>query len=159
MAQMRLQSGYCIDTCALIDLDPYPQDIFSKLWQDLGRLAKDGLLIAPNEVYNEIGREYDGDVQRWTRKNREMFIELDEDQIIVVKAIEKEFKDFVDTEKTIPDADPFLIALAKSRGNWTVVTQEKPSTNLIPKIPDVCKSIGIPCINLFDFFRNCNLKY
>jgi len=160
VTQIRLQSGYCIDTCALIDFgESYFQDIFPGLWGDMERLAIDGLLIAPTEVYKEIARTYDGEIQRWTRQHKEMFIELDDEQIREVKAIEKRFGNLIDPDKTIPDADPFLIALAKSRGNWTVVTQEKPSTKLKPKIPDVCQILGIPCVNLYNFFKKCDWKY
>ncbi len=37
MIQARLTKGYCIDTCALIDLWRrfYPPDIFKKLWKDI----------------------------------------------------------------------------------------------------------------------------
>jgi hypothetical protein len=159
VAQTRLRSGFCIDACALIDLDPYFREIFPTLWEDMGALVRDGLLVSPIEVYREIGREYDGDVQRWTKEHMAMFIELDEDQIKEVKAIEKRFDDLIDPDKTIPDADPFLIALAKSRDKWTVVTSEKLSTNLKPKIPDVCKALDIPCVDLRNFFMQANLKY
>lgn len=125
----------------------------------MGKLVRDGLLIAPIEVYREIGREYDGDIQRWTKEHMDMFIELDDDQIKEVKAIMENFEDLIDSNKTIPDADPFLIGLAKSRGNWTVVTSEKPSTNLRPKIPDVCKALEIPCMDLYNFFIQAGFKY
>lgn len=159
MAQTRLQSGFCIDACALIDLDPYFREVFPTLWEDMGKLVRDGLLVAPKEVHKEIGREYDGDVQRWTKEHMMMFIELDEDQMKEVKAIEERFENLIDSDKTIPDADSFLIGLAKSRGKWTVVTSEKPSKNLIPKIPDVCEALEIPCIDLYNFFLQAGFKY
>lgn len=48
-------------------------------------------------------------------------------------------------------ADPFVIALAQERG-LTVVTAEK-SKPTKPRIPDVCKALGVPCITLVELFR------
>jgi len=160
VVQTRLQKGYCIDTSALIGLDSYPEDVFPRLWEDMEGLVNDGLLIAPSEVYRELGRKYEGDVQKWTRKHREMFVDLDEEQIKEVKAIQHTFPNLVDPNKTMPDADPFLIALARCRGGWVVVTLETVSKNIFkPKIPNVCEYFGVKYINLLGLFRECNWKY
>lgn len=161
MVQTRLHKGYCIDTSALIDLSSYPKDIFPGLWEDLEGLVNAGLLIAPSEVYRELGRKHEGDVQRWTRKHREiMFVDLDEEQIKEVKAIQHKFPNLVDPNKTMPDADPFLIALARSRGGWVVVAQETMSENIYkPRIPNVCEYFGVKYINLLGLFRECNWRY
>jgi hypothetical protein len=54
-------------------------------------------------------------------------------------------------------ADPFVIGLARMNGA-TVVCEEhrKPSA---PKIPDVCDSLGIPCIPLLELVRREGLSY
>jgi len=160
LIQLRLREGYCIDTSALIDLhtNHYPPDIFPGLWKDLEYLVDQGLLIAPDEVFQEI-RVKDDELAKWGKANKKMFIPLDSDQSREVSAILEKFPGLVDRNKTIPEADPFLIALAKCRA-WTVVTSEKPSNSSVrPKIPNVCKSLNVRWIKLLEFFREIDLKY
>jgi len=155
-----LQGGYCIDTSALIDLhtNHYPPDIFPGLWKDLESLVYHGLLIAPDEVFQEICRKDDG-LAKWGKSNRKMFIPLDSDQIQAVSNILERFPGLVDQNKTIPDADPFIIALAKCRA-WTVVTSERPNNSPDrPRIPNVCNSINVRWITLLEFSRAAKLIY
>lgn len=52
--------------------------------------------------------------------------------------------------KGIGRADPFLIATAKLH-NLTVVSGEKPAEKQArPKVPDVCNSLGVPCMTFLD---------
>jgi hypothetical protein len=160
MGQTCLQQGFCIDTSALIDMTNYPQDVFSGLWVDMGLVADNGLLISPKQVYVEIGKEYEEDLQKWAQNHLSMFVPLDEDQFEMAQAIIRDFPKLVDVNKTIPDADPFVIALALSKGEWVVVTSETFSLNKYkPKIPNVCKSLNIKYINLHDLFRECKFHY
>jgi hypothetical protein len=160
LIQLRLQEGYCIDTSALIDMhtNHYPPDIFPGLWKDLESLVDQGLLIAPDEVFHEICVKDDG-LAKWSKSNKKMFIPLDVDQSQEVSRILEKFPGLVDQNKTIPEADPFLIALAKCRA-WTVVTSERPNNSLVkPKIPNVCKSLNVRWIRLLEFFREIELRY
>lgn len=160
MIQLRLREGYCIDTSALIDLhtNHYPPDVFPGLWNDLEFLIDQGLFIAPEEVFQEICVKDDG-LAKWGKSNKTMFIPLDADQIGEVSRILERFPGLVDQHKTIPEADPFLIALAKCRA-WTVVTSERPNNSPVkPKIPNVCKSLNVRWIKLLEFFREVELKY
>ena len=160
MGQTSLHQGFWIDTSALIDMTNYPQDVFSKLWRDMGLIADNGLLISPKEVYNEIGREYEEDLQKWIYSHLGMFIPLDEDQFKIAQSIINDFSGLVDISKSIPDADPFVIALAHSKGGWIVVTSESISKNKYkPNIPNVCKCLDIRCIKLLDLFRECKFHY
>jgi hypothetical protein len=160
MAQTSLHKGFCIDTSALIEMTNYPQDIFSGLWLDLGSIADEGLLISPREVFVEIGKKWEEDLQKWVKLHSNMFVKLDEDQFLMAQNIITKFPKLVKINKTIPDADPFVIALAKSRGSWVVVTSENSSKNkFVPKIPDVCKSLNVKYIDLHNLLRECNFKY
>lgn len=156
---MELFPSYCIDTNALIDLwrRYYPPDIFPSLWEKLEKLISDGYLIAPREVFRELESQ-DDELLEWAKKRKGMFKVLDRHQVSLVKDILKNFPKLVDVNKTIPDADPFVIALVKSKGG-TVFTSEQPA-NLYanpgarPKIPDVCKHYKVKCIHRFpEFFR------
>lgn len=61
-------------------------------------------------------------------------------------------------------ADPWLIAIAKSKG-LTIVTSETRNINLqnpfgnkTAKIPDICDDLSIDCIDMNGFFEEINLK-
>lgn len=156
---MELFPGYCIDTNALIDLwrRAYPPDIFPSLWRDLEKLISDGSLISPREVLNELEKK-DDELLKWAKNHKKMFQDLDDAQARQVRSILNEFSNLIDQHKTTPDADPFVIALAISKG-WAVITSEKPSTGGRPKIPDVCKRYGVKCISLIEFFREQEWTY
>lgn len=156
---MELFPSYCIDTNALIDLwrRYYPPDIFPSLWEKLEKLISIGCLIAPREVFRELESQED-ELLEWAKKRKGMFKVLDHHQVSLAKDILKNFPKLVDVNKTIPEADPFVIALVKSKGG-TVITSEQPA-NLYanpgarPKIPDVCEHYKVKCIHRFpEFFR------
>jgi len=159
MIQRTLIQGYCIDTSALIDLRNrfYPPDIFQSLWKDIEDLIKQGLLIAPQEVYDEISKK-DDELLEWARRFKFMFENLDTFQSEEAKTVMTDFPNLVDPFKQIPDADPFVIALAKTK-NWKVITSEKHGSSSHPKIPDACRRYGISCLSLIEFFRECGFKY
>lgn len=101
----------------------------------------------------------DDALAKWGKSNKKMFISLDGDQSQEVSLILKRFPGLVDQNKTIPEADPFIIALAKCRA-WTVVTSERPNNSPVkPKIPNVCKSLNVKWIKLLEFFREMELEY
>lgn len=104
------------------------------------------------EVVAELERK-DDDVHKWVKQREAMIVAIDGDiQTCLVKLMSK-YARLVDSKKNRSGGDPWVIALAQARG-WTVVTAEKPSGNLAkPKIPDVCKDLSIPCIEVVDFFR------
>ncbi|OHB74310.1 MAG: hypothetical protein A2Z25_23310 [Planctomycetes bacterium RBG_16_55_9] len=72
--------GYVIDTNALIDLwrRRYPRDVFPTLWRKIEGLIKSGELVAPQEVLNELQRQYD-ELYIWAKKQK-CFKDLDCDQ-------------------------------------------------------------------------------
>lgn len=149
---MELFPGYCIDTSALIDLkEIYPPDVFSALWKNIDNLVSRGELIAPREVFNELEQKDDA-LLMWAKKHRKIFKNLDNEQQQQVRNILRDFPEFVDVNKTTPEADPFIIALAISKG-WTVITSEKANPSGRPRIPDVCLKYNVRCIQLIDFFR------
>ena len=153
MAQQILPQGaYCIDTSALIDLRiHYPRDIFASLWKNLERLVSEGNLVAPREVLKEIEQK-DDELLDWARKNRRLFVDLDFEQQRLVSNLLKKYPTLVDPSKSIPDADPFIVALGKK--NYVVVTQEKTGGfRGIVRIPDVCAREGVKCISLHQMFR------
>lgn len=158
---------YCIDTSALVDLKLwYRMSTFPSLWHNLGELVKDERLISAYQVLEEL-KEKDDELLRWARKNKRMFKAEDENQIQVVQEILSRFPGLVDPNKQIPEADPFVIALAilKNRERslfgeqCVVVTQERRTGTGggRPRIPNVCLAYGIECLHgptaLAEFFE------
>jgi len=157
--------GYCTDTNALIDLwrRKYAPDVFPSLWGKIEKLIFQGELIAPREVLNELEKQ-DDELLKWAKKHKKMFKDLDNEQQRQVRNILKEFPRLVDENKETAEADPFVIALAISKG-WTVITSEQPANieanpSARPKIPDVCGHYNVKCVyELIEFFREQKWKF
>lgn len=158
---------YCIDTSSLIEMkDKYPQDTFPSVWQKMDKLYTEGRLIAPSEVRKEI-EQGDDELKRWTKGKRKMFIKPNEPQFVIVSEILKKYPFLAKPEKTGPNADPWLIALAIEKNGeerkrlfpnkYIVVTEESKTRN--DRIPAVCKNYGIECINLIELFRKEGWKF
>ena len=162
-----VEDVYCIDSSSLMELSrQYPKSSFPTLWVKIDTLIEAGRLISPEEVLNEIKRGDDSLVE-WAKKRRQMFIPLDSDQARIAGQILASSKDLIDPLGEAPQADPFLIALAKVRNDSTekqlfdrkhvVVTQEgrhKPN-----KIPQVATRFGVESIRLLDLFEKENWKF
>ncbi|RLF47646.1 MAG: hypothetical protein DRN20_05690 [Thermoplasmata archaeon] len=160
--QMRIVSieGYCIDTSALIDMwrKYYPKDVFPGVWDDLASLIRQKILIAPRQVLDELERRED-ELLKWAKDHKEMFIEPDEDLIVqtmdVIRTISEMCKERnvrpPALDKTIEEADPFVIALAECRG-FIVVSQEKPHPKGAPRIPDICERRCVKHLSVTEFF-------
>ena len=115
-------------------------------------MINNGDLKASEEVQYELQRK-DDEVYNWAINLSSMFVPTSIEIQESVKAILKEHKKLIDTRKNRSGADPFVIALAQVKG-LTVVTAEGLSGSLErPKIPDVCKALGIRCISVLELFR------
>lgn len=148
--------SYSVDTSALTEawVRSYPPDVFPSLWHHLEELVKKRRLLAVDEVLHELERK-DDDLYQWClAKKKKMFILLGRNQQIQRRAarIINQFASLINPSNPRGGADPFVIALA-AEWELTVVTGErsKPSK---PKIPDVCRELGIPCISLVELFKN-----
>jgi len=155
----KLVPDYSMDTSALIDLKYlYPQDIFPTLWAELEKKVRSGNVIAPKEVFNEITKR-DDELSKWAKKHKGMFKDLNAEQLKMVQKILAKRPDLVDIGKETPDADPFVVALAMTGGDY-VVTSEKPrNPGGRSKIPDVCEDFGIRWMPLIEFFKDMGWKF
>ncbi|PIV52736.1 MAG: hypothetical protein COS17_07640 [Elusimicrobia bacterium CG02_land_8_20_14_3_00_37_13] len=153
---------YCIDTSALIDLKfLYSPNTFLSLWRDIEKLVENKQLISPQQVFEELNEYEDKEdiLLNWVKKHKKMFMDLDEEQSNLVKDILRNFSGLIDTNKSTPDADPFVIALSATEGH-TVITSEKMSLpNERPRIPNVCKHYNVKCISLQELFTEQGWKY
>lgn len=149
---------YCVDTSSLIALHrQFPRDVFPGVWENVEKLVASGRLLAPKEVFAEIERG-DDELVSWARRHTRMFRPLDAVQIEAARQILAEFPSLADASKETPQADPFVIALAK-------IGNERPALPLLPNrhvvvteerrrgIPTACARYSIECISLLELFR------
>jgi hypothetical protein len=151
------EPGYIIDTSALIKLEPYYLDIFPSLWECLEALVTEGRLVAPQEVQIEIHDKYDDGWNKWALKHKNMFLDKKDTQT-KAKLIQNWYPELTKKDNPQIDADYYVIALAQYMGGWTVVTDEGRKKSQL-KIPDVCRKLNIPCVDLYNFFKKCKWKY
>jgi hypothetical protein len=153
-----LFTKYCIDTCALLDIfgRKFPRDLYTDLWPSFEAAVARGEIISVREVYQEIQRRDDAVVQ-WAKGHTEFFVDPDESQLSELACIVNRHPDCLDILKRKPAlADPWVISAASAWG-LTVVTSESPDSPR--KIPGVCSSEGIPCVDLFGMFRGLNWRF
>lgn len=153
---------YSFDTSSLIHAwrRAYPINNFPGFWDNLDDLIMDGRAFCAEEVLVELKKK-DDDIYAWCKvRQKEFVIPFDDKQQISIAGILGAHPRLVDTKKGRSECDPFVIALAESNNpKLIVVTQEHYGSPQSPKIPDVCKSMGIRCINLIDFISEQNWKF
>jgi len=149
---------YSIDTSAILDawVRHYPLDLFPSFWDKFRILveSKDGIAI---ELIGHELRTKDDGCYDWFKDNNlsSFFVEISTPVEKTVTDILRDpnYQKLVDDRKGTYSADPFVIALAMVEG-LIVVTGERASNNILkPRIPDVCNSIGIDCINILELMR------
>jgi hypothetical protein len=124
----------------------YPPETFPSVWELFEECMRDGRIIAPREVYNELETK-DDDVFAWAKRLEALFVDPSE----AVQAAIGPIAALIPNYGVRDLADPFVMAEAKVRGS-TVVTYE--GTNTITgartkkwaeKMPGICDQLGIPC--------------
>lgn len=147
---------YSIDTSSLIHgwRRAYPPKRFPGLWARLDDLIGEGRLVASIEVFNELEKK-DDEILAWTKERKEaLFLEIDDDVQAAVIHVMGHYPKLVDTGKGKSGCDPFLIAQALAgEPLLTVLTQEQGGSADKPKIPFVCLSEGVPCMDLLQLIE------
>ncbi len=152
---------YIADTSALIEIQQkYPHDVFGGLWKNLSGLAKNGKMIAPRHVFDEI-KSYalEDYLKTWATQHKNMFKEPTPAHYLKVKEILASFPNLINTKSEFEQADPYVVAMALCVerqttlvGNIRVVVTEESFTKP-QRIPDVCRNYSITCINTIEMFR------
>lgn len=91
------------------------------------------------------------------RKNKRIFIDIDDEQNELLPLITEKFPEFIDYSRRW-HADPLIVAIAMGK-NWKVVSGESFSKSGKPHIPDVCKHFSVDCKNLFEFIEDNNWEF
>lgn len=149
---------YCLDTSALTTAwrYHYPPNVFPSLWRDIDTCIESGLLVAPDEVLEEL--EIGGDaLYDWATKRPSLFIPPDRDIQNMVSSIlahPEHVKLLYSKHATSTViADPFVIATAKIHA-CTVVSGEVFQSSYSPnktKIPNVCADLDIEHLSVIEF--------
>jgi hypothetical protein len=151
---------YCIDTSSLVEwwFLRYPPSTFPSLRVRIEGLISSGRLVTSEFVVQELGVKRD-ELFDWAKAQASFSISTTQDVANEMASIVAHFPALVDPGAQRTQADPFLIALAKTRG-LTVVTQEtlagakkRPRRQRGIYIPDVCAAMNIPCITLLGMIQ------
>jgi hypothetical protein len=156
---------YAVDNDVLITLMRYyPPDkpAYHAIWDEIEALIKQKSIFSTIVVYDDIMKYLGKDdrLKKWAISHKKrFFISPNEETWQFARDIVKNFPDLVDKKRREtgePDADPFLIALARSKGA-TIVTQER--KDLPNRIPMVALHYRVNSIDLHEFFEERKLKF
>lgn len=146
---------YVFDTSGLIDAWTryYPPDSFPRLWELFDELIHDNKAWAPQEVLAELSAKEGDALHEWV-KEREGTLVLPTNRAVMVevKAILTKHPNLTKSGTGRNFADPFAIAHASLKG-CPVVTGERGGTPAKPRIPYVCRELGVDCISVIELIR------
>lgn len=133
--------------------DLLPPDTFPTLWSNIEAMVEAGDIRCVDLVLDELAKREGDEIHTWAKSQRGLFLPLEEDIQQEVRVVLAAHPRLIGIGSGRSGADPFVIALAKVYGG-TVVSEEKESRNLAkPKIPDVCRAMGIAHVNLMGFVQ------
>jgi len=144
--------SYSLDTNTLLTAwnQNYRPANFPGFWERLDRLIEAGRAFVCEEVKLELERK-DDDVTEWLKGRSHGIVELENDQLILARALASQFPVLAKERLGRRRADGFVIALAQWKG-LTVVTAENHRGP--EKIPNICSSASVPCMSLADMIAN-----
>ena len=117
------------------------------MWGKIEELIASGDIRAVENVKRELEKREGDEHHNWAIAQEGFFLTVTEE-------VEQEASNIIATyprivREDISEADPWVIALAKVH-DCIVVTDEKPKSLINPKIPDVCRELGVECINIHE---------
>ena len=153
------QIVYVMDASSLIEAyHSYPMGNFLSLWDKFENLIKNDRLKMPELVFDDEVK--DAGIKEWCKEKKlKPYIRLTINYIdqYKVRNILSKYPTLINSKTGKSGGDPWIIALAQDFQNAIVVTQESPSGNKDkPKIPNVCKDLGIECIKIVDLIKKEN---
>ena len=146
---------YCLDTSALIDgLERYyPEANFPALWERVDELIEAGRFFISEEVWEEL-QQKDEVAQEWARTRLGgLVVATDGPVITATQRVLRNHELLVKNMKGRNRADPFVIAVAQTRGAIVVTGEGGDGNARKPKIPYVCQELGLHCIRFLDVVR------
>lgn len=150
---------YSLDTSVFMDWQAryYPLDVFKSLEGKIDELLAAGELAAVQLVKEEIDSVGTPGLQAWAKNHAALFAPMTPDLQAAGAKIEAAYPDLMDPKGLHESADAYVIALAQLK-NGVVVSQEtsaaeKRNPKRTHYVPDVCRDLGVSCINLLGLAR------
>lgn len=149
---------YAVDSSSLMDWQArnYPVDVFPGLKGRIEALVVDGRFQVPALVQEEIEVVGTPGLVQWIKGQGDMIVST-ADVLAAAVTIQSQFPGLIDPRATYEEADAYVIALARLRDGIVVTQETAAAEKRNPKrthfIPDVCRDLGIPCINLLGLMR------
>lgn len=157
--------SYVVDTSSIIDLfRHYDRSVFPSLWKELDKLIDGRRIVSVSQVRDELQRRKHADkASAWAGNPdvRDLFAKPTMQEMEYLRDVltNSKFREVVPQylRSTHEKADIYLIARAKVSGS-TVVTEEryKPTGT---KIPTICTSLKIQCVNLLGMMQLENWSF
>lgn len=165
MRNLFVQPKYTIDTSSLLALlnpgEKYYRGLFKNLWSDFERLCDEGKIISHIEVQKEIKDGGIADQVAWVKRYKRIFQKYnlpgEENVIRQIGLNGAHSVSFLQQEKLKSvHADPWLVAQAKVEGLMVINEEAKNSPK---KIPQICTTLGIKSINIYDLIQEEGWSY
>ncbi len=122
----------------------YPPDVFQSLEQKIEAMIQSKTFGTPG-------------LKTWAKNHATLFFPLSPEIQLEAAAIESAYPDLMDPRSMHLSADAYVIALAKVKEGIVVSQETSAQEKRNPKrshfIPDVCRDLGIACINLLGLMR------
>ena len=150
---------YSLDTSVFMDWQAryYPLDVFQSLEVKIDELIAAGELAAVQLVKDEIDAVGTPGLQAWVKNRAQLFVPMAPDLQAAGAEIEAAYPDLMDPKGLHESADAYVIALARLRNGIVVSQETSAAEKRNPKrthyVPDVCRDLGVSCINLLGLAR------
>lgn len=152
------QAVYVVDTCSIVAMsETYPADVFPGVWGKIDELIDQEKIISAEDVFEELSSK-DDEVHQWARIRNHIFKELDGAVQQAAIEILGTHANLLDLKNNKSSADPFLIATARVHEGIVVTEESFSGGPHKSKIPDVCKSYNVGCIDLLTMLRREGLR-
>lgn len=160
-----MRKVYCLDTNFFIEgwNKYYSPDFCSSYWKIVEKLGSKGVLFVPQEVKKEIDK-VDDKLKEWFKDKSFLVKKIDVNVQKCLKQLyakDESHKYLANNVKARSLADPWVVAHAMAE-RAVVVTREFSSNSPNPKkvkIPDVCRNMGVECIDDFAFIKQMNIQF
>lgn len=159
----QLQQQYCLDANVLIQAwqKYYSMKLCPSYWDFLNDLGNANKIFLPEHVRVEITRTED-DLAAWLQQSRIPTYDVDGPVSLALRDMfgkNPMHQTLVARGRSL--ADPWVIATAMATGACVVTKEEmitaQNSTKV--KIPNVCKNMGVRCIDDFQFLHEVSASF
>lgn len=121
------------------------------------------LIVAPTRVHDEVNHVGSAGLKQWAQTSRSLFQVHDAALQAEANKIQIKFPGLIDPTAVHDEADRYIIALAVLRKLAVVTHETSARTKKRPPrshyIPDVCRELGIRCLNLVEMMREQKWKF